>query len=149
MQVAKTLSTEEMMDRMARICRRRNCSLRTRPDFPSGPSKWYVVLSGVDVSFPNTGGSISSITGNCDSGSTPEEAVRNVWQGILALENDKECALRRYNCPDNVPIPGEDPQVWVRWNSQKDDWEDVPVSPSIVPPEKLRTYKDQLWRDKC
>lgn len=142
----RTLTIEGIMDRLSRICRHQKCCVTVRPKFPSGPGKWYVSLSGVDVAFMR-GGSTSCITADCDSGATPEDAIRNVWNGVLALANNQTCALRRYNCPSNVPLPGDEPQVWVRWNSQLDDWVDVQPPESVVPTEKLRSYKEQYWID--
>lgn len=142
----KQLTVDEIMDRLSRICFKSRCYVSTRPDFPSGPSKWHVILSGVVVGGIHRGGFSSSITTDCDSGATPEDAIRNVWNGVLKLAKNEELALVRFNCPANVPIPGEDPQVWVRWNSELDDWEDAPVKG--LPAEMLRPYKEQIWRDK-
>lgn len=141
------LTTDEMMDRMARISDRQGCGVRVRPDLPPGPGKWYVHLGKVVAGSIETGGLYSSIALNCDSGVTPEDAIRNTWQAILALEKSEKIAIVRYNCPSDVPIPGNDPQVWVNWNSEIDDWEDVVIE--RLPSHKLRPYKDQLWRDKA
>ena len=76
----------------------------------------------------------------------PEEAIRNARASILSIEKETDTALMRYNCASDVPIPGEEPQVWVRWNSKLDDWEDVQVK--RLSPGQLRSYEDQKWRDE-
>jgi hypothetical protein len=144
--MARRLTIDEIMDRLSRICHKRDCGVRIRPDFPTGPAKWYVYLSNVVTASIYAGGFCSSITNDCDSGATPEDAIRNVWKAILKLEKNTQTALMRCNCAPNVPMPGEEPQVWVRWNSAIDDWVDVLVE--RLPPEKIRTYADQRWRDK-
>jgi len=144
--MSKELTIDEIMDRLSRICYKRDCCVRTRPDFLPGPMKWYVSLSNIVVGNIEAGGACSSITQNCDSGSNPEEAIRNVWQGVLNLAKSNKVALMRFNCPSDVPVPGDEPQVWIRWNVELDDWEDVPVR--RLSSDKLRAYRDQIWRDK-
>ena len=140
------ITIDEIMDRLSRICYKRDVGVKVRPDFSSGPGKWHVYLSRVFTGSIESGGSFSGITVDCNSGATPEAAIRNVWQAVLSLEKSEKIAIVRLNCPSNVPIPGDEPQVWVRWNSGLDDWEDVIVE--RLSPDKLRSHKDQVWRDK-
>ena len=134
---------DEIMDRLSRICRKNKVCVRIRPSFPSGSKKWYVNLEGVLEGTVESGGYGPSLFDG--SGATPDEAIFNAWKLVLSLEKNKICTLVRINCPSNTPVPDKEPQVWLRWNSKLDDWEDVPVP--RLPPERLRTYKDQLWRD--
>lgn len=141
-----SLTINEIMDRLSRICGNQGCGVKIRPNFPPGPKKWYVELDNVVVAFIS-GGYRNSITADCDSGETPEKAILNVWNGILALACNQNRALMRYNCPDNGPIPGKEPQVWVRWNEELDDWVDVSVPETRVPADMLRTYEVQRLLD--
>lgn len=107
------LSIDEIMDRLSRICRM-GTSLQCRSTFPSGPAKWYVSMSGVRCPHLL----------NCYDGSTPEEAIHNTWDTVTAEDNQK-FPFVRYFCKPKESIPGNGPQVWVRWSKEKDDWEDV------------------------
>jgi hypothetical protein len=85
-------------------------------------------------------------------GSTPEEAAQNLWKEITGLYAP-DFFLVRYNCKSDVPIPGDEPQVWVRWNSAKDDWENV--APTVaalakhsIDANRIRTYQEQKAIDR-
>ncbi len=131
------LTVVEIMERLGRLCRL-GTSIHCRPTFPICSSTWYVNMSGVQVP-------IHTID---MSGASPQEAVLNTWNRITGLPNS--FPLVRYFCKPDESIPGKGPQVWVRWNSEKDDWEDV------VPPEndsmavhasEIRPYADHKWRE--
>jgi len=134
-------SIEGIMERLSWICARRDCSVKVRPNAYYGSNKWFVFLSCVVVSSVRGGG----LRSFHKDGATPEEAIQNTWQSILALTSDPDYALMRFNCRPNVSIPGEEPQVWVRWNGDLSNWEDVSVP--RLQPEQLRTYKDQFLID--
>lgn len=101
---------EEVMERLTRVCRL-GTSVMCRTTFPAGPGKWYVNMKGV-----------REPTHTMDiSGSTPQNAIINAWRALT----EKSPTLVRYFCKSDEPIPGNGPQVWVRWNHKLDDWEDV------------------------
>ncbi len=136
--IAVRLSSEEIMERLCRLCRL-GTSVMCRTTFPSGPSKWYVSMQGVGVPAHTMD----------MSGSTPEEAIKNTWQ--LIADPDKPLTLVRYFCKPDESVPGDGPQVWVRWNHVQDDWEDV------VPPKdhwyasvasEIRTYAAHKCNEK-
>jgi hypothetical protein len=108
------LTSEEIMERFGRLCRL-GTSVMCRFTFPLGPSKWYVSLDGVKVPVHTMD----------MSGSTPEEAIVNAWRAVT--DPQKSLTLIRYFCKrSDEPVPPENtPQVWVRWNHEIDDWEDV------------------------
>lgn len=138
----KALVIEKIMERLGRITK--CASVQTRDKFRPGPSKWYVSLDSIMKGSISSGAYCTPLRDGC--GSTPEEAILNTWKEVIRLSEDKQVALVRLNCRSDVPIPGKDPQVWVRWNSSRDDWEDVPVP--RLEPEKVRSYKEQVWRDQ-
>jgi hypothetical protein len=95
--------------------------------------------------------------GGCDApgadGDSPTNAILNTWKQIMELSKSEEKFFLRYNCPSNVPIPGNDPQVWVRWNAATDDWEDVTPTPEMLairstPADRVRTYSEQRRIDR-
>lgn len=110
------LTPAEIMERLERLCRL-GTSIMCRPLFPISSERWYVSMSGVNVPV------------HCKdiSGPTPEEAIINTWNEIS--DPKKSLTLIRYFCKSDEPVPGNGPQVWVRWNQELDDWEDV------VPPK--------------
>lgn len=129
------------MERLGRIGK---VSIKERPGFPEGPHKWYVSMEKIVGAEISMGGScIFPFIGN---GCTPHEAAQNAWKDVLELAQSKENALMRFNCASSSPIPGEEPQVWVRWNENIDDWEDIPVP--VLPPEQLRPYREQRSIDR-
>lgn len=131
---------EWVLTRLLRLSR--EACPRLRAGFPPGPSRWYVDSGPVTVTGPSGGGFCP--WGN---GATPEEALRAVWEFILQNLASPERFLLIYSCPPNVPIPGDGPQVWVRWNAERDDWEDVPPTPEMlkawgIPPDRIRSYRE-------
>lgn len=131
------LSVEEIMERLARLCRL-GTSIHCRTTFPSGPSKWYVAMTGVHVPIHTTD----------MSGASPQDAVLHTWNRINNLPDS--CPLVRYFCKPDESIPGKGPQVWVRWNSEKDDWEDVvPPRNSLMASmaSEIRPYADHKWME--
>jgi len=129
------LSIDEIMDRLSRLCRM-GTSLRCRSRFPSGSAKWYVSMMGVRV------------PGTCDcySGSTPEEAIRKTWDTV----SNQKFTYIRYFCKPDESVPGDGPQVWVRWSQEKDDWEDVPPADDwwADMASEIRPYADHKWREQ-
>jgi hypothetical protein len=82
------------------------------------------------------------------SGASPQEAVLNTWNRITNLTNS--FPLVRYFCKPDESIPGNGPQVWVSWNSEKDDWEDVTPPRNDWMADKaseIRPYADHKWRE--
>jgi hypothetical protein len=61
------------------------------------------------------------------NGKTPEEAIRRTWEYVTS-EKARGFPFVRYFCKPDESVPGTGPQVWVRWNEKKDDWEDVTPS---------------------
>jgi hypothetical protein len=132
------LSTDDIMDRLARLSRL-GTSVMCRPTFPSGPKKWYVSMSGVDVPVH---------TGDM-SGATPQEAIHNTWKNVA--NSDRRLVLRRYFCKSDESIPGNGPQVWVRWNPDNDDWEDVIPRRDdsfALQASEIRPYLEHKWRER-
>ena len=115
------LNSEEIMERLLRICPQ--ATIAMRPKFPSGPYKWCVSTPLLVYGGIETGG-YGGVFVHDESGATPEETLQNTWKGVLSMAENKNIALVRLNCPRDVNIPGDEPQVWVRWNFEKDDWEE-------------------------
>lgn len=113
--IPKELTPEEIMERFGRLSRL-GTSVMCRTTFPSGQSKWYVSMDGVQIPVHTMD----------MSGPTPEEAIINAWRAIT--DPQKTLTLIRYFCKrKDEPIPGNGPQVWVRWNHETDDWVDVQI----------------------
>lgn len=113
------LTIEEIMERLCRLSRL-DTGIHCRNTFPAGPSKWYVDMRG--VSCP-----VHTIE---MSGESPDAAIQATWK-VLALPKCPP-TLIRYFCAPNESVPGNGPQVWVKWDQEADDWVDV------VPPTNHR-----------
>ncbi|MFA5838543.1 MAG: hypothetical protein WC849_01200 [Candidatus Paceibacterota bacterium] len=126
---------EEIMERLNRLS---TASINMRDGFSVfSDSRWYASMDNVTCSG-KSGGSSSF----CGNGYTPESAVQNLWEEVLKNEKRDGLFLRKHSCPNNVNIPGNDPQIWVRWNSKKDDWENV--TPSQKDLESHRIPEDRV-----
>ena len=142
----KTRTLEEIMERLMRLDMR-GTSVRMRDSFPPGPSRWYVSMDKVLRS--GFSGGCGSFFGN---GSTPELAAQNLWEQIVECQQTDSFFLR-HNCKPNENVPGDGPQVWVRWNDEKDDWEDViPTSAALaghgIETDRIRTWLEQRSIDR-
>lgn len=127
----------------------KDACVRTRPGFHHGSSKWYVDIPRIVVTSLNHP-SFSNFV-NDSNGATPQEAIINTWNFILKISLDPNRFLMFYYCPPNVPIPGNDPQVWVRWSEVKCDWEDVSPTPKSLADRGITAYRilplaEHLWR---
>jgi hypothetical protein len=136
---------EEIMERLMRLCRR--TSINMRDSFPPGPNRWYISQSVHVTAF--TGGYASF--GAHQSGSSPEEAAEKYWAEITGVQSP-DFFLCRTTCKPDVNIPGDTPQVWVRWNHTIDDWEDVlPTEESLkklgIPADRIIPWKEQYFID--
>lgn len=131
---------EWILTRLMRLDRR--ACPRLRAAFCPGPSRWYVDCGRIVLAGPQ--GGFCSLFGN---GETPQVALLDTWKKILENLRIHGWFLLIYACPPNVSIPGDDPQVWVRWNAELDDWEDVSPLPELlelraVPRERIRSYQE-------
>jgi len=142
----KARTLEEIMERLMRLDTH-GTSIRMRDTFPPGPNRWYVGMSKVVRS--GFSGGFGGFFGN---GSTPEEAVQDLWKQIVGVQEPDRFFLR-FNCKPHENIPGNDPQVWVRWNDERDEWEDVIPTPTSlarhrIGPDRIRPWKDQKAIDR-
>jgi len=82
--------------------------------------------------------------GGC--GPTSDDALRNMWCSAVAfMARCPEGFMQLYTCPNNVPIPGKDPQAWVRWDIGREEWVDVRRTPELlaarhVPADRIFSY---------
>jgi len=141
------LGIEEIMERLMRLDRS-GTSIHMRDSFPPGPNRWFISQSVYLTGF--SGGYCP--LGVHESGSSPEEAAEKYWAEITRVQ-DPDTFLCRITCKSDVPIPGETPRVWVRWNQAMDDWEDVaPTAEALkklnIPAERIRPYKQQRAYDR-
>ena len=119
-----------------------------RPTFPSGSSsRWYVDLGSVVLS---TLDSSSFVSGTDSNGATPEDAIENTWSAILRLSKTPNWFFLIFDCAPNDSIPGDGPQVWVRWSEEENRWVDVvPTNEALVehniPADRIRTFSDHVW----
>jgi hypothetical protein len=139
---------EEIMERLMRLDRR-GTRISMRDSFPPGPNRWYITQSVYITGFKYGGFYPLSVS---QSGSSPEEAAEKYWKEITNVQ-DSNRFLCRITCKSDVPIPGDTPQIWVRWNQAKDDWEDViPTAEALgnhcIPPERVIPYKVQWANDR-
>ena len=129
------MNIDEIMERLQRLSKWTNVCMRPS-GFPSGsPAKWYVTMG--QVIMP----------GSCadSSGTTPEEAIQKTWETIKSAKHP----IMRYFCKPDENIPADGPQVWVLWNSVKDDWEDAePNKDWSRRASKIRPYTDHKWMEK-
>ncbi len=133
-------SVNEIMDHFMRLDPQA-CLRMQRPQW-HGSKRWYVCLDSVFGASLNLVGSYSLVFGF--SGNTPEEAVRNAWQEVLRLSREEENFL--LCCKKSVRA---EPQMWVRWNEEEGDWEDVEPAPGIlelhnVPIDRIRSYRSRI-----
>jgi hypothetical protein len=138
---------EEIMERLMRLDRP-GTSIKMRDSFPPGPSRWYISQSVYLTGFRGGYGPL----GVYQSGSSPEETAEKYWAEITGVQ-DPNSFLCRITCKSDVNIPGETPQVWVRWNKERDDWEDLVPTPEQLehlnlPVERIRPYKLQRAYDR-
>ena len=137
---------EQIMERLMRLDKW--ACVRMRDSFPPGPSRWYVSPGRVQVTSAGGGGYAPG-----RSGDSPESAIIGTWEEIMAIADNPDAFFLRFNCQNNVPIPGDDPQVWVRWNRDKDNWEDAkPTSEMLairgIPADRVRSYAEQRCLDR-
>ncbi|MEK7632414.1 MAG: hypothetical protein AAB473_01335 [Patescibacteria group bacterium] len=93
------------------------------------PRRWYVSIPNCTASHPNGGfGSMG-----WGDGPTPQAALQASWKSVIThMTNDPRNFLLRYTCPNNVPIPGDTPQAWVRWSIEHEEWIDVEPTPEAL-----------------
>lgn len=137
---------EQIMERLMRLDR--NTSIGMRDSFPPGPNRWYISQSVYLTGF--TGGYCTP--GVHQSGSSPEEAAEKYWAQITSVQ-ESDRFLCRITCKPDVNIPGDTPQVWVRWNQAIDDWEDVPPTEESlrklgIPAVRIIPWKHQYAIDR-
>lgn len=133
---AEELTIDQIMERLQRLSRLHTV-LKTRANFPSGGSKWYVHIGFVYC--------FCSIEGF--DGSTPEEAIRNTWATVTSTKHPLICM--RYFCKPDEKIPGNGPQVWVKWDSEKDDWADTPPQKDYASyASEIRPYERHRWMER-
>jgi hypothetical protein len=118
-----------------------------RDSFPPGPDRWLISQS-VYITGPNGG---YCPLGVHNSGSSPEEAAEKYWAQITSVQGP-DSFLCRITCKPDVFIPGNTPQVWVRWDQTIDDWKDVVPTAEIlkhlnIPAERVVPYKQQRADD--
>lgn len=145
MSARRTLTYEEMLERLMRLDRD-EIAIRMRLEFPPGDRRWYLWSGRLQVTCTIGGGWAPSA-----DGSTPQEAVINTWNDLMQEFQNPDRFLVRYNCASNVPIPGDEPQVWVRWDNQQDDWVDVPPTPEMlshhrIPADRIKLYQREIRR---
>lgn len=83
-------------------------------------------------------------------GSTPEEAIRKTWETVTS-EKNQNFPFVRYFCKGNESVPGNGPQVWVRWSKEKDDWEDFTPDAAdwwATLASEIRPYSEHKWMEK-
>lgn len=140
-----TAEAEAILERLMRLDPR--ACVRIRPNFPSGPSRWYVDLGSVVAAH-------LAVRGWSDffkDGRTPEEALENIWRAIIAKSDQAGSFFLRYgDCKPDEPIPGAGPQAWVRWSQEVNDWVDVPPTTEAlakrnIPADRIRSYRDRMW----
>lgn len=136
-----SLSVDDIMRRFDALCPQPP-SIKFRPTFKADDSRrWYVCLP--RVQWIGSDGSSSSLVHGFD-GPTPEAAVRNAWATTV------DYAVKRPNgffglftCPDNVPIPGDTPQAWVRLSLGRLEWQNVVPTPLLL--ERHRIPADRIF----
>jgi hypothetical protein len=136
---------------LARLMRldKRACVMM-RPEFPRG-GRWYVSLGKVIAASLEGRGFSTLVDGY--SGETPQAALLNAWSEVIEASSRQGIFFLRHNCLPTESIPGNDPQVWVRWSQDHQDWVDVtPTEQSLavreIPAERIRPYDDHAWRER-
>ena len=130
-----------LLERIMRLDKR--ACIRIRRDFSSDSQRrWYLDMGSVVICSPTVGGWCSITNG----GATPEEAILDAWKLILTNSTQDRFFLR-YHCEPSENVPGNGPQVWVRWSQEKDDWEDyAPTEQALIahhiPADRIRPYAD-------
>lgn len=143
------LSVDDIMRRFCALCPR-SPGIQFRPTFKSDDSRrWYVELPRVSwVSEPRDAGG-SNLPDFEYSGATPEEALFNMWESMIHyMARHPTGFLLLYTCPDNVSIPGDTPQAWVRWSIAREQWEDVTPTPELLAARNVpngRIYPYNSW----
>lgn len=137
---------EKIMERLMRLDRRTLIGMRD--SFPPGPNRWFISQS---VYLTGFNGGYCPL-GVHQSGSSPEEAAKKYWDQITSVQ-DPGRFLCRITCKSDVNIPGNTPQVWVRWNQTMDDWEDVPPTEESlkrlgIPADRIIPWKQQFAEDR-
>ena len=141
----KTL--DEIMERLMRLDRH-GTSIRMRDSFPPGPNRWYVRMDNV-MTTPLEDGGYYMEEGN---GSSPEDAAQDLWDEVTGPHTSEFFFVRCDRKPGE-DVPGSAPQVWVRWDDEKDDWKDiVPTQAHLnlrgVSASDIRPYKEQSYIDR-
>lgn len=130
---------EAILERLMRLDPK--ACVRMRPTYQR-PARWYVFLGSVVAASRVLGQWTYTFFEN---GCTPEEALENTWAAILKMSATADGCFLRYRCTGDVPIPGDEPQVWVRWSEEADDWVDVvPNAEALrarnIPADRIRPY---------
>ena len=135
-----TLSLEEIMTRITAL--HRSAAIHFRPKYPAMIT-WSADPGPVVMGSLSAGG-WCSFFGN---GTTPEGAVRNLWDQVLLESAEPSRFFLIFNSLPNEKIPGDEPQVWVRWNSRNNEWEDVLPTPEAlalrgIPADRIRAFAE-------
>lgn len=139
-----TLFPNQIMAKLAQLDP--TACIRYRSSFKeTDPRVWYVDLGRIVVSSER-GGFNSHLHGT--DGPTPDIALYKTWEAILEFfRTYPEGFFLLFSCPPNVPIPGDTPQAWVRWDERQDDWVNVkPTAQSLqahhIPADRIVSYTD-------
>lgn len=137
------LSIDDIMRRFDAVCPQ-SPSIKFRPTLkPDDPRRWYMDLPRVSW-IPVSGAGSGALCDFDDDGPTPEDALRNMWAATIRfMTRCPEGFMQLCTCPDNVPIPGDTPQAWVRWNIGREQWEDVVPTPSLL--AAMRVPADRIF----
>ena len=138
-----SLTIDEIMRRFNRVCPRPP-NIRFRHTLHHNDDRrWYVELPGVVWAFAE-GAFLTLVHGF--EGPTPDDALTNAWTKLMETQIEQPLNfLMLYTCPSNVPIPGNTPQAWVRWNIEREEWEDVvPTAETLeawgIPADRIFPY---------
>ena len=136
---------ETILSRLMRLDQRA-CVRMRHPNFPKR-ARWYVDAGAlVEKSILSS----AYITlGAYWSGRTPEEALLNAWDDVVQTSIDPSRFFMRYTCGAEVNIPGNSPQVWVRWSVSAERWIDIqPVEGLLaingISADRIRPIANQL-----
>jgi hypothetical protein len=149
MSAQNDLSADEIiLSRLMRLDK--HACVMMRPGFPRD-GRWYVSLGQVVVA--SLEGRAFSTLVHGYSGETPQAALLNTWSEVVKESSRPGVFFLRYNCLPTENIPGNGPQVWVRWSQDHQDWVDVtPTEQSLavreIPAERIRPYDDHAWRER-
>lgn len=142
---------EEKMERMRRLHKYTSILMRNKA-FKGSDGRWYIHIPNT-FSSSLSHGSYGVATPVHTSGYTPESAINLAWDEITKFGNDDDRFICITNCPEGVSIPGDGPQVWVKWDSQIDDWVDIkPTKKALdvhkIPIDRIRKYKLYIQLDE-